>query len=79
MRVGFIIKRELGEEGFPLWQEFSRRYPDNTEDEIKTRWKGLVVDDGRYAEDEVHVGSLIHMAQRMAGTRRPSRTPAWPS
>lgn len=70
LRVGFIVKRELGEAGFPLWQDFSQRYPGNTEDEIETRWNGLNVNDDRAAEHEVHIGSLIDMARQYGWNRQ---------
>lgn len=70
MRFGLALKRDLGEEGFDIWEEwseYSERYPGR--DTLRAKWeKGFKTDDddGGYGHcvRPIHVGSIFFTAQR---------------
>lgn len=59
VRIGFILKRCFGDDGFALWEEWSRtsaKYPG--EDECRESWDSFEPD------GSLGIGSLFHMAQQ---------------
>ena len=41
VRVGHALKMALGEDGWPLFEEWSVRYPNNDPEETQTKWRAL--------------------------------------
>lgn len=41
VRVGHALKTALGEDGWPLFEEWSARYPDNDPEETVAKWRAL--------------------------------------
>ena len=41
MRVGHALKMALGEDGWPLFEEWSARFPNNDPEETQTKWRAL--------------------------------------
>ncbi|KAB2919965.1 MAG: hypothetical protein F9K29_03660 [Hyphomicrobiaceae bacterium] len=64
VRFGLAIKRDLGDDGFSVWDEwgqFSDRYPG--ERGSRTKWDGLDVH-ARTSQDAIHVGTIFDTAKR---------------
>lgn len=64
INVCLALKFEYGDDGFPLWEEFSRRYADNTDDEITRCWSTC------HPDGDITVGSIFHMATRHGWCRQ---------
>lgn len=64
MRFGLAIKRDLGDEGFDIWDEwgrFSDRYPG--EENSRQKWDNAFDVETRAIGDVVHVGTIFHTAR----------------
>lgn len=64
INICFALKYEYGQEGFSLWEEFSRRYVDNSDDEIVRCWNTCRPD------GHITIGSVFHMATQHGWSRR---------
>ena len=60
IRIGHILKHTLGDQGLPLWTEWSRTAPSKfkSEDDCRLKW------DGFKPRGDAGIGSLFYMAQK---------------
>jgi hypothetical protein len=69
LRFGIAIKRDLGDDGFEIWDEWSRFsdvYPG--EEAARTKWEGFDVG-SRSGNDAVHIGTILFTARRQGWSR----------
>lgn len=57
VRMGMAVKSELGEDGFPLWDEWSRTADNYKPNDARDVWRSLKPNGG------VTIGSLLHEAK----------------
>ncbi len=66
VRVGHALKMALGEDGWPLFEEWSARYPNNDPEETQTKWRALD------PNGEVGAASIYWLAEQAGWTgKRP--------
>jgi hypothetical protein len=58
VRMGMAVKSELGEDGFDIWDEWSRRDDTYREADARSVWRSI------NPNGEVTVGTLFHEAKR---------------